>query len=652
MLDVFAEDEFELEPGMTSSLKKKFHLMFPKLAVIAHDVLIAVLVWQGLQWLRYGLEAHVKMPNFDVTELFLVVVLQFVAFQVSGLYRGLWRFASTQDLMNLCKASLFGVVSISGALFLYDRLEGVPRLTLLLYPFVLVVMLGGARFLYRSWKDRVMSRAANGSATRLLILGAGRTGENLLRNLRGSSVYSPVGFLDDAERLKGKHLHGVPILGKINEAGEIARETAAGMLAIAMPSLSAETMQRVMEACEVTGLPFRMVPRAEDMLGNNVDTNGLKEVAIADLLGRAVVPADWSAIRAWLGGRNVLVTGAGGSIGSELCRQCARNGAVSIILLEQNELSLLQIEQELRKSFPDIECVPILGDCGDPAVVAHALKQRRVAAVFHAAAYKQVPVLEGQLREAVRNNTLATETVARLSAEMAIDTFVLISTDKAVEPVNVLGASKRLAEMACQLHARQSRTHFVTVRFGNVLDSSGSVVPLFREQIRLGGPVTVTHPEVTRYFMTIPEASQLILQAAAMGAHNAIYTLDMGEPVPIKHLAEQMIRLAGKRLGEDIQIRYIGLRSGEKLHEKVYHDEEKYQVTAHPKILRGAVRAVNIESLKVSLKILSDAVACYDEAVLNSELRRAVPEFMPASDLTSDAVGIVVQFPAHRVRRD
>lgn len=631
--------------------KKTFLSALPRLAVILHDLLMVVLVWLGLQWLRYEMHPVATMPTIDWIELGLVVLLQGLAFRVSGLYRGLWRFASTPDLTNLVKASVLGLAAIVAALFLYKRLEGIPRSALAIYPFALVMLLGMPRWLYRIWKDGIMHGNHHEAATRILILGAGKTGQNLLRNLRNSETYVPVGFLDDAPSLKGIRLHGVPVLGRIDQAEEIARETAAGMLAIAMPSLGADAMQRVIAVCESSALPFRMVPRTEDLLDNGA-SGDLKEVAIGDLLGRKPVTANWQEIRNWLGGRNVLVTGAGGSIGSELCRQCARNGAASIILVEQDELSLLRMEQELRRDFADIGCVPILGDCGDPAVIRHALKQTQVEAVFHAAAYKQVPVLEGQLREAVRNNALATETVARISAQMKVGTFVLISTDKAVNPANVLGASKRLAEMICQLYARESQTHFVTVRFGNVLDSAGSVVPLFREQIRLGGPITVTHPEVTRYFMTIPEASQLILQAASIGAHHAIYTLDMGEPVPIRVLAEQMIRLAGKQPGRDIAITYTGLRSGEKLHETLFHDEENYRPTAHPKILQGRVRQVEPESLQASLKVLAEAAAHYDEATLAGTLKKAVPEFEPASHLAQAPAPVIVPFPGRRNRRD
>jgi FlaA1/EpsC-like NDP-sugar epimerase len=411
-------------------------------------------------------------------------------------------------------------------------------------------------------------------------------------------------------------------------------------------------MQRVLAACERTGLPFRMVPRLQDVLEGRSLPGQLKEVAIEDLLGRKPVLPDWKSIRGWLGARTVLVTGAGGSIGSELCRQCARHGARRIVLIEIDEIALTMTEATLRRDFPDIEYVPLLGDCGDPALMKHALALAEPDAVFHAAAYKQVPLLEAQLREAVRNNVLATHTVAHACREYGVGTFVLISTDKAVDPVNVLGATKRLAEMTCQSLADHRSTRFVTVRFGNVLDSAGSVVPLFREQIRNGGPVTVTDPEVTRFFMTIPEACLLILQASAIGTHEAIYTLDMGEPVPIRLLAEQMIRLAGKQPGRDIAVIYTGLRPGEKLHETLFHADERYRPTAHPKILQAEPRQVSAQSIDGFITQLREASARYDVDALRMQLRAAVPEFEPiGSHGVPHETSTVVAFPTRSVRK-
>jgi FlaA1/EpsC-like NDP-sugar epimerase len=323
----------------------------------------------------------------------------------------------------------------------------------------------------------------------------------------------------------------------------------------------------------------------------------------------------------------VLVSGGGGSIGSELCRQVARLGVASLIVLEQSEYNLYRIEQELRAEFPELLVVPLLGDCGDPAVAEHALSEYRPELVFHAAAYKHVPLLEGMVREAVRNNVLSTQVLAQAALRHGVGGFVLISSDKAVNPANVMGASKRLAELLCQTLQGQGGTRFVTVRFGNVLDSAGSVVPLFREQIRRGGPVTVTHPEITRYFMTIPEACQLILQAATLGEGGEIFALDMGQPVRIQYLAEQMIRLAGKRSGEDIRIEFTGLRPGEKLFEELFHPQEDYQPTRHPKIMLAQPRELAAQSIQQQLLRLRQASQQYDSAQMLEILQQLVPEF-------------------------
>ncbi len=630
----------------------KAHALLPRIAVVAHDLVMVYVCWQVLHVLRY-LTRQETWPWLDFSPTVAwVLVAQGLVFWRVGLYRGLWRFASVPDLWNIFKAALWGLTAIILGLAVYNRLGSVPRSVLVSYPFVLTALLGLPRLAYRMWKDHVGKRDES-DARRVLILGAGRAADALVRDLRRTGAFQPVGFLDDAPRLRGSRLHGLPVLGRLEDAPSVARETAAGMLVIAMPSLDAAAMRRVMGICERTGLPFRMVPSLVDALEGQALPGELKEVAIEDLLGRKPVVPDWKLIRSWLGGRTVMVTGAGGSIGSELCRQCARHGARGIVLLEQDELALITIQADLRRSFPSLEVQAVLGDCGDPAVTAHALRLGQPEAVFHAAAYKQVPLLEAQVREAVRNNVLATDTVARLCREQGVGTFVFISTDKAVDPANVLGASKRLAEMIAQSQDRKDGgTRCVTVRFGNVLDSAGSVVPLFREQIRKGGPVTVTDPEVTRYFMTIPEASQLIMQAAAVASHAAIYTLDMGEPVPIRMLAEQMIRLAGKQPGRDIAIVYTGLRPGEKLHEVLFHEDEHYRPTSHSKILEAVAREVSSEQVRAGVERLREAVTRYDEAALEQVLRELVPEFAPAAQAQEvpAPASIVVQFPLREAK--
>lgn len=630
------------------SWRTRLAISLPRTAIVCHDLAMVWLCWHGLHWLRYAMVPGAPSLPWWSTESVIVLVAQGLVFWRVGLYRGLWRFASVPDLGNIFKAGLIGLLAIAMGLVIYNRLDAVSRAVLVLYPFALVGLLGLPRLLYRAWKDIQTGDATEVGAKRVLVLGAGRAAEALLRDLRSSGAWEPVGILDDAERLHGTKLRGVPVLGQLSDAAAIARETAARLIVIAMPSLDATAMQRVVSICEGTGLPFRTVPRLVDVLEGRSMPGELKEVAIDDLLGRKPVTPDWKLIRGWLGGRTVLVTGAGGSIGSELCRQCARHGAQRIALIEISELALIKSHEALTRAFPDLEVLPFLGNCGDPATIAHALEVVQPDAVFHAAAYKHVPLLEGQLREAIRNNVLVTETMARACRDAKVGTFVFISTDKAVDPANVLGASKRLAEMACQSLDERGGTRFTTVRFGNVLDSAGSVVPLFRDQIRNGGPVTVTHPEVTRYFMTIPEACQLIVQAAASAAHASIYTLDMGEPIPIRVLAEQMIRLAGKQPGRDIAIAYTGLRPGEKLHETLFHAEELYRPTAHSKILEARAREVSRESVTRALQQLRQAVADYDNDAITRLLYTAIPEFSPAPE--HEAISTVVPFPPREAR--
>lgn len=638
-----------MDRSMTS-WREKFAGALPKVSIVVHDLVMVWVCWQLLHLGRYSMLRVAPEQSLWDWRIAVVLVAQGGVFWWGGLYRGLWRFASVPDLWNLFKASFLGLVAIMVALS-FDRFDGVPLSVLVVYPFALSALLGTPRLLYRAWKDYQVAHSVE-LRQRVLILGAGRAAEALVRDLRRTGAFSPVGYLDDAPHLRGSKIQGLPVLGTLSQVGVIAKEAAAKLLVIAIPSLDAAGMQRVVGLCESSGLPFRMVPKLVNILEGRSLPGELREVVIDDLLNRKPVTPNWKLIRAWLNGKTVMVTGAGGSIGSEVCRQCARHGARRIVLLEIDELALLTIHSDLRRLFPDLDVERVLGDCGDPAVVRYALDRTGPDAVFHAAAYKQVPLLEEQLREAVRNNILATENVARACHVAGIETFVFISTDKAVEPVNVLGASKRYAEMVCQsLDARNAVTRFLTVRFGNVLDSAGSVVPLFREQIRQGGPVTVTHPDVTRYFMTIPEACQLVIQAAASASHGAIYTLDMGEPVPIRLLAEQMIRLAGKHPGKDIAIVYTGLRPGEKLHETLFYSDENYRPTAHPKILEADVRVFPQEPVLQQVQRLREAVNRYDTVTMEEILGSFMPDFAAARDTREVRPDTVVPFPAREVRR-
>lgn len=604
----------------------------PRSAVVLHDIAMVWVAWVGANWLRWSLaETPRPVDPFDA-EIAVVLAAQGLVLWWTGLYRGLWRFASLPDLVNIAKAGIVGVVAISAGLFAFDRLDGTPRSVLLIYPLALVVLLGIPRLAYRQWKDSRHDLERAQPQRRVLILGAGAAGEALVRDLRRESLMRPVGFIDDNASLRGAKVQGVPVLGRLDEVAQVAREVAAETLLIAMPSADGAAMRRVVELCESTGLPFRMIPKLADVVDGRFGFNELKEVAIEDLLGRDPVALEWTKIRNGLAGRRVLVTGGGGSIGSELCRQVARLGVASLIVVEHSEFNLYRVDQDLKREFPDLLFLPVLGDCGDASVLEHVFSRHRPEIVFHAAAYKHVPLLEVQVREAVRNNVLATEAVALAADRHKVETMVLISTDKAVNPSSVMGATKRLGEIVCQSLASRSSTHFITVRFGNVLDSVGSVVPLFRAQIREGGPVTVTHPEVARYFMTIPEACQLILQAGVLGQGGEIFALDMGEPVKIRYLADQMIRLAGKVPDIDVKIVFTGLRPGEKLFEELFHDEERYAATAHPKIFLATARELAWPELEQGLKAIARAVRDFDEGAILAGLRALVPEFGTAEE--------------------
>ncbi len=624
------------------SLRNWIAIIHPRVAVVSHDLLMVWLSWVIVNELRWSVVPSRPPLDLFSIEITIVLLAQGAVLWFTGLYKGLWRFASLPDLMNIARACVFGALAVALSLFLYNRLEGTPRAVLVTFPLLLAVMLGAPRLAYRYWKDSRLDFGARRPAQRVLVLGAGRAGETLVRDLLRENHYRPVGLLDDNPQLRGARVHGVPVLGKLDDIGPLARETAAEMLLIAMPSADNQQMRRIVEMCEASDLPFRTMPRLDDVVAGRSSFNELKEVAIEDLLGRDPVQLDWTAIRTALAGRRVLVTGGGGSIGSELCRQVARLGVSSLTIIDNGEYNLYRIDQELRRGFPDLLLDCRIGDCGDAAGCEHAFAQARPEVVFHAAAYKHVPMLQGQVREAFRNNVMATRTVAEAADRHGVACFVLISTDKAVNPTSVMGACKRVAEIYCESLAAQSKTRYITVRFGNVLDSAGSVVPLFREQIRNGGPVTVTHPEMTRYFMTIPEASQLILQAAVLGNGGEIFALDMGEPVQIRYLAEQMIRLAGKQPERDIAIVYTGLRPGEKLFEELFHPHENYQSTTHAKILLAQHRNVAWPLLLNQLKQAAAAVQAYDEAQLRQILETLLPEFGSAP---RDELATIVNLP-------
>ncbi|MDV3238176.1 MAG: polysaccharide biosynthesis protein [Gammaproteobacteria bacterium] len=607
------------------------------LVVFLHDLAMIPLAWFGAYWLRFNLGT---IPDYffqpAVTWLPLVVGVQAAAFWYFQLYRGHWRFASLPDLIRIIKAVVVGAVAVLVIMLVATRLEGIPRSVYPLYAVLLVGLLGFPRMLYRWIKDR---RLYIGEGQRVLIVGAGRAGDMLVRDMARDPARAliPVGFVDDKPHKVGMDIQGVRVLGTSGQIPELVERHEIDMIILAIPSAHSADMQRIVGFCEQAGVPFRTVPRFQDLVAGRVAVDSLRDVGIDDLLGREPVTLDWQSIRAELQGKRVLVTGGGGSIGSELCRQVARIGPETLVLFEQSEFSLFEIERELRKAYPQLALEVCLGDVTDAVLVDRVLAQHRPQVIFHAAAYKHVPMLEHQVRQAARNNVLGTRTLALAADRHAVEAFVMISTDKAVNPANVMGASKRVAEIFCQNLDRRSETRFITVRFGNVLGSAGSVVPLFREQIRAGGPVTVTHPEMIRYFMTIPEACQLILQAGAMGKGGEIFVLDMGEPVKITYLAEQMIRLSGREPGRDIEIVFTGLRPGEKLFEELFHEKE-LSGTSHQKILLAQSRPVEWEWLEERMRRLEEGCQAHDEPAIMRLIRELVPEMQAPAAVETDNV--------------
>ena len=624
-------------------------LRHPRAAVVVHDLVMVALSTLVTGWIVHKFSSLGITPAVPfAAELALVISLQGLVLWATGLYKGLWRFASFPDLWNIARAAFFGTLLIFTCLTVLVGSAVQESLgAMLIYPGLLFLALGLPRMCYRIWKDsRSPARMQVQGGQRVLVLGAGRSGALLERELRHRGGFEVIGFLDDNPKLRGAQVHGIPVLGPISKLPRICREVEADLAIIAMPSATNQQMQNVVEICERSDIEFRTLPTLNDLGNRATRIDDLKRVVIDDLLGREPVSLEWDSIREGLAGKRVMITGGGGSIGSELCRLIARLNPIELIVVDNGEYALYRIDHELRSDFQDLVFTSVLGDICDPATVERVVGEYKPDMIFHAAAYKHLPILQTQVREAFRNNVIGTMRLADAAERHGVGTFVLISTDKAVNPANIMGATKRVAEMYCQSAGEQSQTRFITVRFGNVLNSNGSVVPLFKEQIARGGPVTVTHPEISRYFMTISEASQLIMQAAVLGSGGEIYVLDMGEPMKITYLAEQLIRLSGKEPGKDIQIVYTGLRPGEKLFEELFHEQEPYEQTAHEKIFLAHPRQADWDELSAALRTAEQAVKSYDTKTLQEVLYKLVPELGQTAQLEQRQVVV----PLHRSR--
>jgi FlaA1/EpsC-like NDP-sugar epimerase len=569
------------------------------------------------------------------------------------LYRGMWRYTSISDLLNVIKAATLSSLIIATFIAFKTRFIGYSRSVILIDWFLTILFIAGFRLAVRLFFESfitdqsghrprpslkgILSRNRK-NAKRLLIVGAGDCGEKIFReiHINASLPYQIVGFLDDNRNKVGRKIHGVPVLGRIDEIDAAIKMVKADEALIAIPSASGQQMRKIVECCKDSGIPFKTVPGYGELIDGRVSVKAIRDVAYRDLLGREAVRLDEEGIGAYIEGNCVMISGAGGSIGSELCRQVCRFNPKEVVLYEWAESPLYEIELELKRNFKGIRIVPVLGDIQNSEHLSRIFDIHAPRTVFHAAAYKHVPMLELQPWKAVENNILGTAHLLTTVKKFDIDRFVFVSTDKAVRPTNVMGASKRVAEMLiqCQNHDPGSETKFAIVRFGNVVGSVGSVVPLFRRQIETGGPVTVTHPEVTRYFMTVPEACQLILQAGALCSEQVeVFVLEMGQPIKISDMARDLIRLSGFEPDVDIKIEFIGLRPGEKLYEELITEGEGIVPTSHKKImtLRGEVCSLsqingkidklarmtveqNAEKIKATLKEIVEDYQPYDHS--------------------------------------
>ncbi len=622
--------------GLLLAVRKPL-IVLAHIGAFATSLVFAFLVANNMQFGRNWLVE--QLPFF----LLFFLAVKLPVFGLFKQYRGWWRYVSISDLLGILRAALVSTLIIVTVWFavmlqipavrkaLPLGIAAVSQGVFMADLFGTILIPAGLRMLIRLYHEEF--RTTEGRLLkRFLIVGAGNAGEGLLREILRMRIaqYDVIGFIDDDPVKQGTSIHGVPVLGTVDQLPTICRERNIEEIAIAMPSATPLQLRRVIQLCEGAKVRFRTVPSITDIVSGKLRVSQIRDVDINDLLGRNVVQLDLDLIEAFARDKTILVTGAGGSIGSEMCRQICQFAPQRLLLVEQAENPLFYVDTELRKRFPRVAIEPLVCNIADRDRVEEIFERYRPAVVIHAAAHKHVPLMELNAGEAVKNNVVGTMIVADASDRFGATHFVMISTDKAVNPTSIMGSSKRVAEMYVQDLSRTSRTHFITVRFGNVLASEGSVVPIFKNQIAEGGPVTVTDPEMKRYFMTIPEASQLVLQAATMGQGGEIFVLDMGDPVRIVDLAKELITLSGFRPGQDIEIVFTGLRPGEKLFEELRIEGEDMQRTRHPKISIWRNIPMDRDRLRAGIDALVELArqSHPDPGAITAGIKELVPEYV------------------------
>jgi len=611
--------------------KRHEFVSYRKLLILVSQVVLIAIAYYCAFLLRFDFNPDRPARLWFWKTVGMVVIAKLPFFYVFGLLRGWWRYVGVSDLLDLSKATVASSIVLLGVVQAGAWPVGYPRSVLLLDLALTILLIGGARFAVRIYTEGVQQYSAQKNT---LIVGAGEAGSAIVRELQRNPHldYKPVGFLDDNSSKKGIKIHGIKVLGSTDALDNLIEQHEVSCVLIAIPSATGEQIQRIIGKCRECRVDFKILPPVGDRINRPLLVNQLRNVRVEDLLGRKQVHLDVEAIRQEFEGNAVLITGAAGSIGSELVRQVARFGPREVILLDRSENDLFKLGMELSTQAPELDFVSVVGDILDVGLLREVFALHRPHCVFHAAAYKHVPMMERNCFQAVTNNVFGTYNVALVAQQYGVKRFVLISSDKAVNPTNIMGTTKRVAEVIL-LGLQKSTTRFCAVRFGNVLGSNGSVLPIFEQQIAKGGPLTVTHPDAQRYFMTIPEAAQLVLQASAMGHGGEIFVLDMGQPVKITDLAANLIRFSGFEPDRDIKIIFTGLRPGEKLYEELSLDDERIKPTSHEAIRVFDGGQVKFEQVRTWLDALSTAVEAKNAHYLIQSLLAMVPEYAPSEEI-------------------
>lgn len=607
---------------------KKWPFSFRSALALMHDIAVAIFAWYSAFWLRFNFNIPLEQMALMKKTLVMVFVVEAITSFSFGLYRGTWRFASLTDLKRILAAAFVSSVILVSILFVMNTETNVPRSILILNPILLILMMGGSRIIYRAFKEHQIYSVNLKQGKPVFIIGAGTTAISLIKDLSQSPEWQVIGMLDNDKSMHGREILGLKVFGPIEMLSKMQERFKFRHAIIALPLASQEKKRLILDLANQLKLEILTIPAVDDLMSGRLNVSQIRRVDVEDLLGRESVELDNSGLENLITNNVVMITGAGGSIGSELSRQVLKFKPRLLICFDLSEYALYQLEQSFISDQIQANILYIVGDVKNELRLRKLISQYKPSLVFHAAAYKHVPIMENDnVTEAISNNVLGTYQLAKSCLDLGVEKFILVSTDKAVNPTNVMGATKRLAEMVCQGLQQKDTTRFVIVRFGNVLASSGSVIPKFRSQIAAGGPVTVTHPDITRYFMSIPEAAQLVMQAGLMGKGGEIFVLDMGEPVKIFDLARDMIKLSGFQENE-IDIKFTGLRPGEKLYEELIADGEHSIPTKHKKVRVAKARKFDA-SLLVDLLSWVESTDNFDEQSLKKTLGRWVKEYSP-----------------------